>query len=253
MSTILVSKYRIYCITEGTWVETWGITEPSTCSNNTAHTVNSGSVQILESIDDKNVKIVNTYQDIIETQRTAEQTPIIDLKSFHGISKENKVVTTGTGAVTATSESTAEIRMRINGSSDTCILQSNERGYYIAGLVSECGIALRLPTALDTSQILKFGYFDDNNGYYFKLVGNTLNVGIMNNGSETLIAQTDFNKDKLDGTTSRPEVDLTKGNIFRISFTWYGFGMVDFGVIQTDLTNKQSFVSMHSYTTNGST
>lgn len=253
MSNILVSQYRIYCNTEASWVETWGTTPPTLCANNTSHTVNSNSVQILQTIDDQNVRIVNSYHDIIESSRVVEQTPIIDLKSFHGISKENKVITSGTGAVTATSESTPEIRMRINGTSDACSLQSNERGYYIAGLVSECGIALRIPSALDTSQILKFGYFDDNNGYYFKLVGTTLNVGIIHNGTETLISRDNFNKNKLDGTTPNPALDLTKGNIFRISFTWYGFGMVSFGAIQTDATNTQSFIPMHSYTTNGQT
>lgn len=253
MTEIIVSKYRIYCITEAIWVEAWGTTGPTLCTNNTSHTVNLDSVQIVETISNQNVEIVNTYTDLIESSRVVQQTPIIDLKSFHGISKENKTTTTGNATITATSETTSEIRLRLNGTSDTCSLRSAERGYYIAGLVSECGVAIRVPTTLDTTQILKFGYFDDNNGYYFKLVGSTLNVAIMSNGTETLIIPANFNKNRLDGTGSNPALDLTKGNIFRISFTWYGFGIVDFGVIQTDLTNTQRFIPMHSYTTNGQT
>lgn len=40
--------YRIYCNTEVAWSYGWSTSEPTTCYNNPAHTVNSDSVQLLE-------------------------------------------------------------------------------------------------------------------------------------------------------------------------------------------------------------
>src|SRR6476620_3168910 len=254
MAELLVSQWRIYCIDEGGWVESWSSVQPTLCANSTSHLVNPNSVQLLQTIDNQDVDVSNTYQDLLESARVVEQTPIIDLKSFHGITKENRTSITGTATVTSSSEVDAEIQLNINGTTAACSLRSAERGFYNAGLVSECGIAIRIPVSLDTTQELKFGYFDDNNGYYFKLVGESLKVGIMYNGTETLIERSNFNKNRLDGTgVAEPELDLAKGNIFRIAFTWYGFGNITFGAVQTDMIHEQRFVPMHTYTTNGNT
>lgn len=250
MSTI--SKFSIYCIEEEKWVYSWGTDSPTKCSNNTTHLVNLNSVQIIEIVSSQNVEISNTYQDTLQSLRVVQQTPVIQLKSFHGITKQNQVTTVGTATATAISEVDSEIKLNITGATDEISLRSKERGYYNAGLVSECGIALRIPQILDTTQELKFGYFDDNNGYYFKIIGNSLNLGIMYNGVETLIERNAFNKNKLDGTTEGLLLDLTKGNIFRINFTWYGFGDINFGVVKK-AGNDQKIVSMHSFSTSGQT
>lgn len=251
---VIVSEWQIYCNTESDWVQSWSVDRPTTCKNNTAHTVNSGSVQQIQTISNQQVNIVNNYKDSLESSRFIQQNPIIDLKSFHGISCKNIVNTANTGTVTGTSESTSEIKLSINGTTDIAGIRSAKRGYYIAGLVSEAGIALRVPTTLNTGNVLKYGYYDNNNGYYFKLVGNVLNVGIMYDGTETLIPRSAFNQNKLDGTESNGiTLDFSKGNIFRIEFTWYGFGQVIFGVIQTDISNDQRFFPMHIFDVNGTT
>lgn len=247
-----VSKWRIYCNTEGKWVDSWDITEPSTCRNNTAHSVNLNSVYLLETISSETVRVENTYTDLLQTSRFVQQKTLIDIKSYHGITKENKVTTVGTATVTATSEVDSEIRLNINGTSDECTLRSKQRGFYKAGMASECGIAVRIPQTLDSTQEFKFGYFDDNNGYYFKLIGASLKVGIMKNGVETLIDRDSFNNNKVDGSEGII-LDFIKGNIFRITFTWYGFGNVSFGFIGNDISGDQKYISMHTYSTNGST
>jgi hypothetical protein len=57
MSTVY--KWRIYCETEGIWVESWGTTAPTTCGNNTTHTINPNSTQEIQSISPNEV-FVNT-------------------------------------------------------------------------------------------------------------------------------------------------------------------------------------------------
>jgi hypothetical protein len=246
--TTVVSQWRIYCNTESAWVMNWSVAPPTTCINNTAHTVNLSSQQVLQTLDNQMVQVVDTYVDPLQSSRIVQQLPIIDLKSFHGIGIRNQINTVGTGAISATSEVDSEFQLSVGGASDVAGIRSAKRGYYIAGMVSEVGIAIRVPVTLASSQILKFGYFDNNNGYYFKLVGGTLNIGVMYNGVETLVSNSLFNRNRFDGSEANGiTLDWTKGNIFRIEFTWYGFGQIIFGAIQTDITNTQKFFPMHCY------
>jgi hypothetical protein len=247
-----VAEWRIFCTTEEQWVTSWGISAPTQCNNNTTHTVNLQSVQQLQTINENNVSINNLVHDTIDTQLVTEHTPIIDLKSFNGFNKTSKYSVSGAATITALPEETSEFQMTINNPSDTANIRSAKRGYYIAGLVSECGIALRIPVPLDTTQVLKYGYFDDNNGYYFKITdNNTLSLCIKYNNVVTEISRTNFNKNKLDGTESHGiNLDFAKGNIFRIDFTWYGYGIVVFGSVQSNSLNEQKFYPLHVYNTN---
>jgi hypothetical protein len=56
-SKTVVHKYNIYCTTESAWVSTWAETEPTVCPNNNGHTINSGSISIVETVESSEVKI----------------------------------------------------------------------------------------------------------------------------------------------------------------------------------------------------
>ncbi len=89
------------------------------------------------------------------------------------------------------------------------------------------------------------GYFDDRDGIYFEQVGlstsNGINAGIGTNNwvirsfvsgiaSETRIPQSQWNKDKCDGTgTSGFNLDVTKTQLAFIDFQWLGVGRVRCG------------------------
>lgn len=251
---IQIYKWRTFCNTENTFVYSWAVQAPTQCVNNSSHEINLNSINNILTVGSQDVKITNEYKDNLDTSRVVEQTVIIDLKSFRGLTSNNITSVVGTGSVTATAESTSEIKCSISNTTDEVKIRSSKRGYYISGLVSEVGIAIRIPVQLDTASSFKFGYFDDNNGYYFKFVGGTLNCGIMYNGSETLISRSNFNTYMLDGTEENGiTLNFSKGNIFRIDFSWYGFGQVVFGIIQADAANKQKFFPMHKYNTNSNT
>lgn len=53
-----VTKYRIYCITEDAFVETWGVEAPTKCPNDGSHPVRENSLQELETISNNMVRIV---------------------------------------------------------------------------------------------------------------------------------------------------------------------------------------------------
>jgi hypothetical protein len=52
-----VYKYRIYCVTEAQNVYAWNATPPTTCPNNTAHTINANSISIVDQRASNIVKI----------------------------------------------------------------------------------------------------------------------------------------------------------------------------------------------------
>jgi len=39
-------KYRIWCVTEGKWVRTWGEYEPTVCPNNNTHTIDTNKITV---------------------------------------------------------------------------------------------------------------------------------------------------------------------------------------------------------------
>ena len=81
----------------------------------------------------------------------------------------------------------------------------------------------------------RWGYFDGDNGLFWGIIDGVFGVGIRNNGTETFIPQENFNRDKLDGTGDLGlAVDLTKSQIYYISFQFLGVGIVEFGVYCRD-------------------
>jgi hypothetical protein len=78
----------------------------------------------------------------------------------------------------------------------------------------------------------RLGYYDDNNGIFFQLSGSTFSVGIRKNGVDTIVNQSEFNGDKLDGVgESELTFDPSKIQIFYTDFQWLGAGKVRMGLI----------------------
>jgi hypothetical protein len=80
----------------------------------------------------------------------------------------------------------------------------------------------------------RIGYFDANNGVFFQLSGTTISVVIRSDTSgspvDTVIPQSSWNTDKLDGTgVSGITLDTSKTQIFIIDFQWLGVGRIRFG------------------------
>ena len=87
-----VTKYRVWCLTEGTWVEGWGQTEPTACYNNNTHTINPNSVQDLETVADTfdvdtdgKIKVSAAEATLFGELKVAEYTPIIQNYCMYGI------------------------------------------------------------------------------------------------------------------------------------------------------------------------
>lgn len=91
----------------------------------------------------------------------------------------------------------------------------------------------------------RWGLFDDDNGIFWELDGTTMYVVIRSNTSgspvDTRVAQTDWNRDELDGTNDF-NLDLTKANLYWMDLQWLGVGVVRFGIYEEDGTKTTCHV-----------
>lgn len=82
----------------------------------------------------------------------------------------------------------------------------------------------------------RVGYFGDDNGLFLELNGSSLSFikrsSVSGSLSETAVAQTSWNGDKLDGTgASGLTLDITKAQILWMDLEWLGVGSVRMGFV----------------------
>lgn len=144
--------------------------------------------------------------------------------------------TSGSGAVTRNANEVSMNLTTSTASGDVALYQSKKYHHYIPGQ----SFLIFLTGKFSTTQsglVQRFGYFDDNNGFFFELNGTTLNVvrrtSISGSVVETRIAQSNWNIDKMDGQGEGPSdvlLDVSKQQIFLIDFQWLGSGRVRLGL-----------------------
>ena len=187
--------------------------------------------------------------------RVSQRTPLIELTSVYGLSDLRDIVTvTGTGSV---GSNNSEFQLTtIASGTDSAILQSSERGRYEPGFSAEAGIGIRLPVAPTGNQVVRWGVFDEQNGMLFgQDVTNGIFVAIRRAGVDTVIPQSLWNVDPLNGTGPSGEtLNLAKGNIFQVVYTWYGYGVIEFRVVLPNPTTlAQEVITVHRYSPTGQT
>lgn len=177
----------------------------------------------------------------------SSRTPIIELKSTYGLS-DLRDVTFTTGSGTVTNDSVEYIVSTNGGATDAAILETAERGRYQAGYAAEAGIGIRLPSPPGSNEVALWGLFDSQNGLYFgQDATNGVFVGVRRAGVDTIVPQSLWNVDPLNGTgPSGFTLNTARGNIYQIVFSWYGFGVIEWQVaIQTSTGSAQEVVTVH--------
>ncbi len=107
-------------------------------------------------------------------------------------------------------------------------------------------------TAPEENTFQHHGMFNGTNGYYFGTKDLEFGVFRLDSSVETFTPQSEWSHDKLDGSgISGFDIDITKYNLFKISFGWLGISPVFFSVYAghklgwvlchvSDLINTQS-------------
>lgn len=175
---------------------------------------------------------------------------VIDLKSTLGSSVlRDNIETSGDGSV-STSVGNPEYRLQVGtSSSDKALLRSVDRGKYISGSDTECNISVRFDENTPEGQVADFGYFDDENGFFFRLDAQGVSVVVKNKGQdENIIRSSDWNIDKLDGKgPSNATLDPTKGTVYQVAYRWHGYGSIAFRTLVVK-SRTQFFQTVHHYT-----
>lgn len=126
--------WKVFCNTENKWIETTGTIKPSYCINGINHSVNANSIQKLQHTV-INTRNTNTAVNTFGETRVVERTPIIDLKSFYGVSTyRNTLGITGNATISNIMGTESEIKLSVTGVNSTALLTSVERGQYMAGV-----------------------------------------------------------------------------------------------------------------------
>ena len=187
--------------------------------------------------------------------QVAQKMTRMDVKSTFGISELRDNIVTEQGGAIVNPVGNAEYDLSVSTDGGRSLLRTVERGRYVAGITAEVGIGVRLSSSPYTgNQSFRWGYFDDQNGMFFQKDADGMSVGIMRDGVQTeLFPQSSWNVDRLDGSgPSESVLDLSRGNIFQIIYTWYGYGAVAFRIVVTNGGN-QFVQTIHRYAPNGGT
>lgn len=172
-----------------------------------------------------------------EEQLTAERSPLFTLTSVTPLSPIRNILT-GTPTHSGT-----EYLIEADEA-----IETTDIGRYVPGFGAEAGIGVRVGTDPTGDQVMRWGYYDDEDGFFFEYDTSGLYAVTRRDSTDTRVAQADWNVDPMDGSTPGGFViELDRGNIFQIPFTWYGYGQVNFAVAQTTFTAAQDVVVGHRF------
>lgn len=127
---------------------------------------------------------------------------------------------------------------------DKADLTTVQRGQYTAGFSCQAGIGVRVPSEPTGDSVMRWGYYsEDSNGdpldgFYFGVDSTGIFVCRVDDGQKEKVYQKSWNRDKLDGqyslNPSDRTVDISDGLVFRIDFTYYGYGPIEMKILLDD-------------------
>ena len=219
------------------------------------------TVRKLELILDKLDKIgIDNPTSLFDDTATIERRSLVDSTSSFGTSVvRDEITSTGTGSVSEDPADSGEIELSTGtDQGSTIVLSSASYGRYTPGFSAQVGIGIRFPEIPISGEIL-WGYYDDNNGYYFGYDGEK---------QELFVARIDFGielnrvyRSNWNGENIRDALgfdwDITDGSIFQIDFSWYGYGIIVFQLVQQSANSespsdpKQKTITLHTLAING--
>lgn len=163
-------------------------------------------------------KRMNSFFDEL---RVVQRHPIIELKSIYGLSNKRDV---WSGDVT--SDGAEFVLVAAANGGTQARLETAERGPYPPGQEVEPGMAVRLPSPPSGGQGVRFGYFDDLDGWFYQFDADGLHLGVRRAGVDVVVSWGIWAGDvirKVEGP-GYDEFRPGDGYVYQIPFTWYGFG-----------------------------
>lgn len=160
----------------------------------------------------------------------------IALQFYYGVPSSSITTTLANTGSVVTTDSVAFVSTGTNTAGSAKIASKQvvqcKPGHEVYALFS--AIFPQGPVANATQWI---GMFDTVDGVAVGFNGTTFGILYRNNSVNTIIAQSSFNVDTINGLgASGFNLDKTKLNAFRILYDWYGTSIISFQVLNTDGT-----------------
>lgn len=150
----------------------------------------------------------------------------------------HSVSTTTTGSASANLDNTiGGLRLRTEGGPGNKSVAESDKHF---GYKPACGHVLYFVVSMDDSGssnvIRRFGNYDEDNGLFLEVDGTGVSVVLRDSraGTDTKVHQSQWNGDRLDGSDSqynqsKATLDITKLNIFFVTYQYLSAGAVTFG------------------------
>ena len=173
-------------------------------------------------------------------------TPVVQASFVYNVNTDI-VSTTVTGSGTVTQADGMVVLQTTAATSSSAKVDTKRFLKYRPGQGAHLrGTALFTTGVAGSTQL--FGGGDDDNGLFFGYNGTSFGIMSRYDGTDTWVAQADWNGDKMNGAggATNPTgqtLDPTKGNVYQIKFQWLGFGQIVFSI--EDSTSGE-FVKVHS-------
>ena len=186
----------------------------------------------------------STLTGVFGEQLVAQQTPVIQLIYSHGLNTEMLMQTnTGSGVSSVTA---SLLSVATSTTTGTCLVKSKQTIEYTAGVGVQALFTAIFQTGTgNTKQHIGLANIQD--GFLVGYENEVFGIVYRKNSINTFIPQSTFSHDKLDGTgSSTMNIDVTKGNLFKIEFQYLGFGDIFF-YIKNQIDNSLILFHKISY------
>jgi hypothetical protein len=250
--TTEVNYYRYYCQTESNFVYKWDTSIPLKCPNNISHTIDSNTITIIDTVSTNEVSVIDTVKTQYQEGISANKNTLLNLKSSFGKSiLRDNFITQGTANIINTAGASCEYQMLVTGTNDKAMITSVERPTYCGHCTNEACLGIRVPQTLSNNQYVRFGLYDDSNGFFFKYTSSGLGVGYRYNGTDSNYTQSNLNIDTLNSNgISSVLLQPSKGYVYGIKVSGHGSRVVDYGLFCRSKYGDQRFTVIHRIHTN---
>lgn len=196
-------------------------------------------------VDNLNRFPVSVNPDAFGRTRTSEPLTLFD--SSHRYRDNNlwEESLVGTGATVGFSTTEGLVNISIGTTSGCSAIRETTKTFSYQPGKSLLILNTFVPATPKENLRQRVGYFGADNGMYFEINGTTpyFVERSLSTGTETAVAQDDWNIDKLDGTgVSGITLDITKAQILWMDIEWLGLGTVRMGFV---IDGK--FIHAHSF------
>lgn len=181
------------------------------------------------------VSIGGTSADAFGRVRTSPPITLFDSQNRYAKSADFDEAVSGSATVTHSNNESSVLLNVTSASGDKVVRETKRVFAYQPGKSLLVMNTFVMPT-IHANLRCRVGYFGVNNGVFFERSGTALRMvrRTYTSGSpvDNVVAQADWNGDKLDGTgSSGLTLDTTKSQIFWQDFEWLGVGSVRTGFV----------------------